>query len=199
MFLDFLFPAQIFTRQQLDSISLVQHSETTAQLRARNIYYLDELIAVCSYHEKTVQQLVYFWKYRRLHNLQNTVCSLFVKGSFPQVEKAVLCPVPLHWSRLFWRGFNQAEVLADAIAAQNNMAVLPLIQRKKPTGHQAHRTRKQRFSAMQNVFTCSQKVPVDTVILIDDVATTCATLNSCAKVLKQAGVQKVLAWTLAFD
>ena len=106
--------------------------------------------------------------------------------------RPVLCPVPLHWTRKFHRGFNQAEVIAQSLSAKTGWPVIQLLKRSKPTGHQAFRTRTERFEAMQDVFVSIAKSQTPLcVLLIDDVFTTGATMDSCAKALKRAGVKFV--------
>ena len=201
MLLEFLFPSTGLTaavENKSYSLPLHVHCENTSQLRARSVQYVDELYAACSYHNTVVQQLVRTWKYNRIARLHTVAADCILQTSFPQVNNAVLCPVPLHWTRKFWRGFNQAHQLALHFSQQYHLPVCSALTRVRPTGHQAHRNREERFLAMENAFICSQKVDIHTIVLCDDVATTCATLDACAKALKQAGVQRVIAWTLAF-
>lgn len=198
MVLDYLFPGTNTTRD-LSAVPIVRHHETTHALRSRGVQYLDELWAACSYHHYPLQRAIQAYKYRRFSHLHQPLAELVVQASFPQVQNAVLCPVPLHWTRRFWRGFNQAELLAQSISTHYQMPVCPVLRRKKPTGHQAHRTREQRLQAMENMFICREKIDRSTVILVDDIVTTGATLDACAKALKDAGVLQVNAWTVAYD
>jgi len=109
----------------------------------------------------------------------------------------VLCPVPLHWSRRFQRGFNQSQLLADAVGKEKGIEVRSLLARKKPTGFQSHRTRAQRLVSVRGAFACTTKIVPPFVVLIDDLATTGATLDSCASALKQSGARYVEAWVIA--
>ena len=73
-----------------------------------------------------------------------------------------------------------------------------LLKRVRDTGHQAWRSREERLCSMLNAFTVRRGVTVPShVILIDDIATTGATLDACAKALKSSGVQTVDAWVVA--
>ncbi len=110
---------------------------------------------------------------------------------------AVLCPVPLHWSRKFQRGFNQAELLAKKVATSRGVTMKNLLKRVRPTGLQAWRKRAERFEAMQDTFRPAQSSVPEHVILIDDLSTTGATLDACAKALKEAGAKRVEGWVVA--
>lgn len=197
MLAEFLFPAR--SPVEVHTVPVALHYESAKQLRARGVHSVDAFYAATSYHHSTVRRLIQLFKYRRFSYLHEPLAACLVKASFPQVHHAVLCPVPLHWSRKFWRGFNQSEVLAQAISSHYQLPVHLLLKRKQPTGHQAHRTREQRIHRMKNMFTVSQKIDVETVILFDDVVTTGATVDACAAALKSAGVQKVIVWSLAWD
>lgn len=103
----------------------------------------------------------------------------------------VLCPVPLHWTRMFSRGFNQAEILATIVSPITGWPVRPLLRRWFPTGFQARRTRSERRNALKGVFHCTVGCVPPFVVLIDDIATSGATLDECARVLKEHGARRV--------
>ncbi|MBT7928906.1 ComF family protein, partial [Candidatus Peregrinibacteria bacterium] len=71
--------------------------------------------------------------------------------------------------------------------------------RTRPTGHQARRTRSERLVALNGAFKCvaERSDSNKTVILVDDLSTTGATLNACAKTLKEAGFNNVIGWVVA--
>lgn len=114
-------------------------------------------------------------------------------------REIVLCPVPLHWLRQFQRGFNQSELLARVVSRERGLAVLPLLKRRRWTGSQMKRRRADRLTAMGGAFRCAVSHPPRSVILIDDLSTTGATLDECAKALKDAGVTRVEGWVIAHD
>ncbi len=112
-------------------------------------------------------------------------------------EKPVVVPVPLHPKRLRERGFNQAEIFAKAFAVRHSLAFNShLLQRVKDTGHQVGRTREERLKAVEGAF-CITPLKNTSVLLVDDVWTTGATMNECCKTLKKAGVKKVWGLVLA--
>jgi ComF family protein len=114
-------------------------------------------------------------------------------------REIVLCPVPLHWIRLFQRGFNQSELLAHVVARERGLTVLPLLKRTRWTGSQMKRHRADRLTALDRAFHCTVDHAPRHVVLIDDLSTTGTTLAECAKALKQAGAEYVEGWVIAHD
>jgi ComF family protein len=112
----------------------------------------------------------------------------------------ILVPVPLHRTRHRWRGFNQAELIArhtaKLLALEVSTAVLV---RRRDTVSQVGLNREERIANMSDAFRVPHKDVVKdrTIILVDDVMTTGATLSECARVLKKAGAKQVLAATVA--
>lgn len=110
-------------------------------------------------------------------------------------EGAVLVPVPLHPRRRRWRGFNQARWVAEALAAQVEVAGIDeLLLRIRDTPTQTRLSRRGREENMKNAFALRPGVVLSSgrrYVLVDDVFTTGATLNECAKVLRQAGAEHI--------
>ncbi|MES1255054.1 MAG: phosphoribosyltransferase family protein [Acidobacteriota bacterium] len=107
-----------------------------------------------------------------------------------------LVPVPLHPSRRRQRGFNQAEDLARHIG----LPVLGALRRTRATRPQLDLPAAQRHRNVRRAFALTgrgQHAAGRTVVLIDDVSTTGATLQACAHVLKEAGAAEVRALTAA--
>lgn len=117
------------------------------------------------------------------------------------VEQPLCIPVPLHWTRLFMRTYNQAGLLAQKIAKQNGWTYAPsILIRKRRTPSQGHMTKAQRISNVSRAFAVSEKqqktLKNRTILLVDDVFTTGATLDACSKTLLKAGAKEVHALTL---
>jgi ComF family protein len=111
-------------------------------------------------------------------------------------------PVPLHRWRLFRRRYNQAALLAEGIGALANKPVLiDGLRRPKATPIQGRMNRKQRQANVKGAFALHprrrEEIRDKTIILIDDVLTTGATLNECSRVLLEGGAKSVSALTLA--
>jgi ComF family protein len=105
-------------------------------------------------------------------------------------------PVPLHPSRRRERGFNQAEDLAECVG----LPVIHVLRRVRRTATQADLPAARRHANVRDAFvlrTDAQNLQGKTVVLIDDVSTTGATLDACARVLTEGGVREVRALTAA--
>jgi ComF family protein len=122
-------------------------------------------------------------------------------------DSPLLIPVPLHASRKRERGFNQAELLALGLRrtlAKESAAGAPRVEtsclhRTRPTPPQTGLSLHARQENVRNVFAVDkpERIQNRTVVLVDDVMTTGATLSACAGALKKAGALRVLGLTLA--
>lgn len=113
-----------------------------------------------------------------------------------------IIPVPLHWTRLFKRRYNQSAILAQHISHVIKIPVLfTALKRNRRTKTQGHLSPKDREKNVKNAFYISNKHIIDIqnkhILLIDDVLTTGATVNECARILKEAGAQTVKILTIA--
>lgn len=116
------------------------------------------------------------------------------------VAADLVTAVPLHHRRRRSRGYNQAELLARTLGRTLGLRFsAATIQRTKQTSAQAQLSdRAQRAENVRNAFTADpQLVKGRSVLIIDDVATTGATLSACARALKDAGATRVVGLTLA--
>ena len=112
----------------------------------------------------------------------------------------LILPVPLHPHRLRQRGFNQALLLARALFADQRRRIQPLIlQRQRPTPPQTGLSGAVRRRNLKGAFRVAapEDVAGRRVLLVDDVFTTGATANECARVLARAGAARIEVLTLA--
>jgi ComF family protein len=112
-------------------------------------------------------------------------------------EADILAPVPIHKSKFKERGFNQAMLLAQDLSRLCGVPVMEALKRKIKTESQTSLGRKDRLKNIKGAFECVDKESVrgKAIILIDDVCTTSATLEECARALKKSGAREVLAIT----
>lgn len=119
-------------------------------------------------------------------------------GAFPELEPYdALVPIPLHARRLRGRGYNQAGILAGGISASSGRPVMELLRRLRPTAEQWRLKRKERLTNVMGAFQAPPEARGLRVLLIDDVCTSGASLEECAKTLLNAGAQSVSAYVLA--
>lgn len=114
----------------------------------------------------------------------------------------LIAPVPLHRSRLMMRRYNQSAVLANALAAHSGLTVVPdLLVRRRRTPTQGHLGAAARRRNVQGAFavraTRKEALRGRRILLIDDVMTTGATVEACARPLLRAGADAVDVLTLA--
>jgi len=113
------------------------------------------------------------------------------------VPAEILVPVPMHQKRLRERGYNQSSLLARELGKLNNLPVVDdCLTRRRHTPTQARTaTVEERRSNIADAFTCrDDRLRDKQVLLIDDVATSGATLDACAAALKASGAAS--AWGL---
>lgn len=126
--------------------------------------------------------------------------ALGCRGLFDPGGLDLIVPVPLHRQRLRWRGFNQSVVLAREVGRAWRLPVDPFVlvrSRETPPQTQLHED--ERRKNVRRAFAVSPARPVGgkTVLLIDDVYTSGATVNECARALMRAGAKEVSVLTLA--
>jgi ComF family protein len=112
----------------------------------------------------------------------------------------VVIPVPLHWRRLWWRGFNQAALLAAEVARRLNLPLeAAAMSRRRFTPPPTSRHHDERIKNVRRAFTVisPERVKNRRVLIVDDVMTTGATVDECARVLLAAGAASVDVFTLA--
>lgn len=108
-------------------------------------------------------------------------------------------PVPMHFSRLRERGFNQAEALASLLSRHLGIEYMPVLVRIRDTVPQAALNRKERLQNLQGAFQVQTGIKLEgkSLWLVDDVTTTGATLGECAGELLGKGAVNVYAICLA--
>ena len=146
--------------------------------------------------------LIHAFKYEKYLNIAPYFAEVMYRTfrKYPEYrEAAFLVPVPIHKNRKRKRGFNQAEVLANHLGKICGIPVLNALERIKNTESQTKLTREERKQNIVGAFMLAKNMEAhidkQALILIDDVCTTSATLEECARVLKEAGAREVLALT----
>jgi ComF family protein len=144
------------------------------------------------------RSLVRGLKYRGAPGLADPMAAQIAAGAPEQLTagRPALVPVPLHPARRRRRGFNQAERIAAALARRTGLEVADCLSRGGSARRQVGRGRAERLQEFDGTFEAKAPVPARAV-LVDDVATTGATLAACAGPLRDAGAAAVAAVTYA--
>ena len=112
----------------------------------------------------------------------------------------LIVPVPLHWRRLYSRGFNQSALLAQHLHKISHKPVsLNVLKKIRHTPSQGGLSLEERISNVAHCFKVSHplKIKDKSIVLVDDVMTTGATLNACANTLLKAGAKEVTVLCVA--
>lgn len=161
---------------------------------------VDRLRAFGTY-EGELRALIVLLKYHRVRPLARPLAGWLAAllHQEPKMGEAdAIVPVPLYPARKRVRGYNQSELLARELARWTGLPVWPgWLQRTKDTPSQTGLTPLQREANVRGAFTCGDKRAETRILLVDDVCTTGATLNACARSLKRAGAARVNAVAVA--
>jgi len=157
---------------------------------------LDRAGAMGAY-EGPLKAIIHALKYEGLRSLASPLARIMrERGADILAGADAVVPVPLHLSRRRERGFNQA---AD-LAARLGPPVVTALRRRTATAPQSGLPASQRHRNVRNAFALARparRLAGQTVVVVDDVCTTGATLEACARVLKEGGCREVRALTAA--
>ena len=159
--------------------------------------------------EGEARDAVHALKYRGLARIADDLADVTAAIALPARDTAYLVPIPLGRQRLRERGYNQSERLARALARRWHRPVVDLLVRVRETATQTALTPDARLANVAGAFAVAEgsiggltpgrrpgvSRPWPSLILVDDVFTTGATLAEAARALERAGVRNVLAVT----
>jgi competence protein ComFC len=152
-------------------------------------------------YAEDVRTLVHAFKYRGLSCLSPLLAAPMVDAVFDAgLEADLIVAVPMTGMRQRQRGYNQASLLARELGRALDLPVSDALRRRRFAGQQARSaTADQRRRNVEGAFEVSkpQIVAGARVLIVDDIATTGATLDACARALLDAGARDVVAVTLA--
>ncbi len=152
------------------------------------------------FFEGHVRDAIHALKYRGGSDIAEQLGDLMVTSwRTHDLQSDLLVPVPLFFEREARRGYNQAALLAAALGARLSLPVRLALMRTRNTQSQTQLSREERRRNVEAAFAVDPAVDLagKRVTLIDDVATTGATLDACAVALLGSGAQTVNAFTLA--
>lgn len=172
---------------------------------------LDGIFICANFDEGVLKEAIHQYKYNFIFDvgeiLGKVVSGKLLSSKLKDKNNIIpdfdiVVPVPLHKKRKAWRGFNQSEVLGKVIAKKLNIKIEKnILIRKRYTIPQMELGREQRLNNLKGVFVLGAihelSLRGKNILLVDDITTTGATLEECAKVLKLCGTKKVWAIVLA--
>ncbi len=171
-------------------------------------FKLNGLFSACDYKNPLVKKMLFLFKYEPyIKNLCLPLSSLIIshfllaeKTELFKIPEAVFMPVPLFIKKEKKRGYNQSMVIAEILSIYYKLPIQKnnLIKIKN-TKSQTEFNKKEREENIANAFTIKNPALISekTIFLIDDVFTTGATMEECAKTLKSAGASRVYGIVVA--
>lgn len=195
-------PACFVCKKLAPAQDAIPAGRTCTPCRKKSCIYAS--FSAFSYDHPGIRSLIHDLKYRRMRDIAPTLGDLLLAAlAFYHVtlaKDAPIIPLPLHPSRERTRGFNQSLLIANALGEKLGLSVRDNALKKiKKTKAQMELPREERFKNVSDAFAVSDTAAVHnrTCILVDDVKTTGATLESAARALKRAGAKRVWALTVA--
>lgn len=207
--LDILFPKTCLVCRKYgehlcpDCEGVLEISQTHKIYEGINI---DDLYFAIPYQNPFARMLIKKFKYEPfIKELAKPLSSLIINhlnllDNEPDFSGFYIIPVPLEIKRMKWRGFNQSQELAKKLSVFLNLPLLSdCLLKTKKTLNQADLEDEERKENVRDSFACpdKEKIKDKNILLIDDVFTTGATMEECARVLKKSGAQKIIGLTIA--
>ncbi len=170
-----------------------------AACREQEIHF--DGIARAGVYSEALQQMILAFKHDRteLAYVLTPLADAALQGSNFYSDIDLLVPVPLHWTRRLLRGYNQSHLIAKRLKHPRARISTDLVRIRRTRAQPVATTAPARVRNVAGAFAVREDHPfaVKTICLVDDIKTTGATLNECARTLKAAGANKVYALVLA--
>ena len=169
----------------------------------RNNFFAFDLARSYAIYDSHLVDAIMLLKYEEVASLGDWFADRLIETLAKMLadqKPDVIIPAPLFRDRLRERGYNQAELIARPLAKRLKIKLLPnALLRVKPRPPQLLLSRAERWKIVRGAYATNPALRVDKsrVLLLDDVMTTGATLDSCARALKKAGAAAVLGLTVA--
>lgn len=165
------------------------------------IPHLNEIYIAGRYEDPILNKLIIKYKYNFLSPLGEVLADFLIRFWKEQElnkDVFVVIPIPLSQKRRRWRGFNQAEIIAQIFSTHYHYSLNLNLKRIKHGSPQANLNEVERQKNIQSAYAwAGGNIIGKTILLIDDVTTTGATLNEAARILKKAGADKIIGLVLA--
>ncbi len=173
-----------------------QRADGSTCHKCRPDWHITACYAVAPYGAPPIERIVTTLKYRFIRDVANDMAALMAKHCGVLAKNKIITFVPTSTHRQRWRGFNQSELIAKKLSEITNTRCIPLLTKRKGFGPQVKTAgRGERLQNIQGAHAILanevSRVSGQNIILIDDVVTTGATLNDCARALKEAGVRSI--------
>ncbi len=163
-----------------------------------SLRYIDKIRAYASF-SSPMKEIIYLFKYKGRLSLAkrlSTLLHISFLNYYKNEKIDYIIPVPLHRVKLRERGYNQSLILSRELSKSVGIPIIEPIQRIRNTPSQTGLSPLKRLKNVESAFRLKEKIE-GTILLIDDVTTTGATFDNCAKALKEGGTLRTLGLALA--
>ncbi|MEA1909640.1 MAG: ComF family protein [Patescibacteria group bacterium] len=171
--------------------------------RCRYKFKFSRCFVGCVWREGILRKILHKYKYGRVRVLSYDLGDILINiiKSY-SCEDLIITSVPLHFKKRWQRGFNHSALLASVVTQKiSGTYIENLLIKTKPTKAQVGLSRKDRLKNLQNSFEVNLRhasaIQGRTILIIDDVITTGATINACADALKRLGAKEVWGLVIA--
>jgi len=165
----------------------------------REIYF--DRIARSGVYAQALRKMILSFKngQTELDSILGFLANACLQGSDFYDDIEFFVPVPLHWSRRLFRGYNQSQILTKKLIHPSATINTDLVRVRNSKPQSSMASAAKRAANLAGAFAVRRghKFLNRNICLVDDIKTTGATLNECAKTLKEAGASKVFALVLA--
>jgi len=173
------------------------YNENTCEICAKYTREFDFARALFQYDQYSMNIIMKIKK--QADNYVAKICAnkLYRKYNELFTNADFIVPVPSHWIRILKRGYNPANIIAYELSKISGTKYMNLLKRIRRTKYQKEKNFKERLENVKNAFKCKENLHNKSIILVDDVFTTGATLNSCSKALHSSGCKNIYCLTIA--
>lgn len=195
------------------NIELLTAGEIYSEGKLNDFKQIEDIISILDYRNFLIKEGIWELKYRgnkKIARLFSEIIYDYILDEisglelFENFEKPILLPAPMSKLRKKEKGFNQTELLADALAILDNeqnftVEKKVLIKIKETETQTSRQSKKERLKNLKNVFRVVNQNVIKNrnIILIDDVVTTGATISEIKSELKKNGAKKIITFTIA--
>lgn len=167
---------------------------------------IKQTVVALQFGDGPVREALHWLKYHGRRDVMDTLMPYLISNadvdktlsSLPN-RNVIITPVPLSRRRQWWRGFNQSTLISQALVRQYQLPMLDVLKRQSFYHTQAGLHRRERAQNVRQAFGLKNpdSIKGKTIVLVDDIVTTGATLIACADVLKKSGAKTIIAVVLA--
>ena len=203
-FLDILFPKKCFYCHKIGKVicnSCMKKIQTSYLLKKTDNNYFD-YIYCGTYYKGNIKTQIHNFKFHEKAYLYQYLIEMTLRDKkVLDFLKAfdMITYVPMYIKKEQRRGYNQAELLAKELGKRLNIEVISCLEKKKDNKVQSSLSEQERIINVQDVFDFIKDVNIKdkSIILVDDVLTTGATVNNCAKILKDNKAGKICVFAIS--